>query len=74
MSEPANHGNFHSLYQTLRKRSSQRRVSATLKDSDGNLIADNDRKLKRWKEHFQQLLSSPTQQLSMLSLSVSDSY
>ena len=56
----ANHGNMKQLYETTRKMSGRySRPQRPVRDREGNIIKTKDGQLKRWAEHFEELLNRP---------------
>ncbi|CAC5416958.1 unnamed protein product [Mytilus coruscus] len=56
-------GDIKSLYNTTRQLSGRRSNSnAPVKDKNGNVITKIEEQLKRWKEHFKEVLNRPPQQ------------
>ena len=53
-------GDIKSLYNITRQLSGRPPITNSLvKDSNGNVISKNEEQLKRWKEHFQEVLNRP---------------
>ena len=53
-------GHIQSLYNITRQPSGRPPITNSLvKDSNGNVISKNEEQLKRWKEHFQEVLNRP---------------
>ena len=49
-----------SLYNITRQLSGRPLITnSPVKDSNGNVISKNEEQLKRWKEHFQEVLNRP---------------
>ena len=53
-------GDIKSLYNTTRQLSGRPPITnSPVKDSNGKVISKNEEQLKRWKEHFQEVLNRP---------------
>ena len=58
--EAAGSGNMAGLYQTTRKLTgSFRNIDMPIRDKEGYLLTDDERKRQRWGEHFRELLNRP---------------
>lgn len=57
------------FYQEVKKsKNKENKELAYCRDKTGNLIGDTDGKLRRWREHFQELLNDSKQQLDQVAL------
>ena len=60
MEAASNAGNAHRLFQLIRSTGAQNhRVSETIKERDGTLICNRQRRISRWAEHFQEQFNWP---------------
>ena len=58
--QAAQKGNMKELYDTTRKLAGKyMRPERPIKDKNGLIITDSDQQLKRWAEHFEELLNQP---------------
>ena len=59
--EAAGQGNLKDLYLATKKMSGKfQRTDKPVKDKDGNPLTTTEEQLKRWAEHFRELLNHPT--------------
>ena len=56
----ANNGRLKETYEIIKSICNEKRKSCqTVKDKVGNILTDNNSKLERWKEHFEETLNRP---------------
>ena len=62
--EAAEKGNMRDLYNITRKLTGKyKQSSGLIKDKRGNVISNTKEQMKRWKEHFEELLNMPKPQV-----------
>jgi endonuclease/exonuclease/phosphatase family metal-dependent hydrolase len=62
--EAAGKGNMRDLYNITRKLTGKyKQSSGLIKDKDGKVISNTKEQMKRWKEHFEELLNRPKPQV-----------
>ena len=61
LQQAANTGNQREVWKNIKILSgkSQQKSSTSVRDKDGKFITDPQKKLERWKEHFEELLNHP---------------
>ena len=76
MEDASNNGHFGTLFRLLRISSGRRQHNGhLLRDTNGQLIFEEDKKIERWAEHFSSLLNRPsTQSLGPDAATISEPY
>lgn len=56
----ASKGHLKTVYEITRTLSNERRGTLTaIKDKEGKILSSQEKRKKRWKEHFQEILNRP---------------